>query len=220
MAELSLDPTGVADAGAFVARLLRLDPAGVVRLRAVGEDRVALWAHLPFDVLVTRVVAGSVSVGDATVAVRALMTTLLRGGTTLPPRLDARWRWGLPPPGGEVVEVLPAATVRGLAAAAERTVRSATAGVGGPEERAVRDALLGHVAVVVHPTVTTSTTERVEVPQRLVQAVVRMGFLRSDASPEEPPIRVVVSGRYVGLAAEYGLAWYRPGATFDVHPIG
>jgi hypothetical protein len=220
MADVSLDPTGAADAGAFLARLLRLDPTGVVRLRAVGEDRVALWAHLPFDVLVTRVVAGSVSVGDATVAVRALMTTLRRGGTTLPPRLDTRWRWGLPPPGGEVVEVLPAATVRGLAAAAERTVRSAAAGVGGPRERALRDALLGHVAVVVHPTVTTATAERIEVPQRLVQAVMRMGFLRPAASAEEPPVRVVVSGRYVGLAAEYGLAWYRPGSTFGVHPIG
>ncbi|MBX6721806.1 MAG: hypothetical protein IRY92_01000, partial [Dactylosporangium sp.] len=94
MAGLSLEPTGTADAGAFVARLLRLDPTGVVRLRAVGEDRVALWAHLPFDVLVTRVVAGSVSVSDATVAARALMITLLRGGSALPPRLDARWRWG------------------------------------------------------------------------------------------------------------------------------
>ena len=217
MAELSLAPAGVADAGAFVARLLRLDPAGVVRLRAAGEARVALWAQLPFDALVTRVVAGSVSVDDATVAARALMTTLRLGRTTLPPRLDERWRWSLPPHGGEVVEALPAGTVRQLAAAAERTVRSA--GVGGRGERAVRDALLGHVAVVVHPTVMTSTVERLEIPQRLVQAVVRMGFLRPAASAEEPPVRVVVAGRYVGLAAEYGVAWHRLGQVLGAHPI-
>ena len=184
MAELSLAPAGVADAGAFVARLLRLDPAGVVRLRAAGEARVALWAQLPFDALVTRVVAGSVSVDDATVAARALMTTLRLGRTTLPPRLDERWRWSLPPHGGEVVEGLPAGTVRQWPRPPNGR-SGPRASAGGASGRYASD--LGHVAVVVHPTVMTSTVERLEIPQRLVQAVVRMGFLRPAASAESRP---------------------------------
>ncbi|MER6593311.1 hypothetical protein ABT214_15950, partial [Micromonospora purpureochromogenes] len=55
---------GVADAGAFLARLVRFDPATVVRLRPVaGAGRTALWARLPWDVLVVRTVAG-VGPGD------------------------------------------------------------------------------------------------------------------------------------------------------------
>ena len=44
---------GVADAGAFLARLTRLDPGAPVRLRG-ASGRTALWAHLPWDVLASR----------------------------------------------------------------------------------------------------------------------------------------------------------------------
>jgi hypothetical protein len=44
----------VADAGAFLARLLKMDPNALVRLRPAGGGAVALWARLPFGVLVTR----------------------------------------------------------------------------------------------------------------------------------------------------------------------
>ena len=53
-------PSVGADAGAFLARLVRLDPAALVRLRpAPGPGRTALWALLPCGVLVTRTVAGT-----------------------------------------------------------------------------------------------------------------------------------------------------------------
>ncbi|HEY7272796.1 MAG TPA: hypothetical protein VH502_08685, partial [Actinoplanes sp.] len=55
---------GVADAGAFLARLTRLDPAALVRLRAAGA-RTALWARLPWNVLVTREVANDGGVAQA-----------------------------------------------------------------------------------------------------------------------------------------------------------
>jgi hypothetical protein len=73
----------------------------------------------------------------------------------------------------------------------------------------LRDALLAHVPIVV----TGDDGTRVEVAQRLVQAVVRMGFAGGDA-----PVEVRVAGAWVGLAAAYGWAWHRPGGGLGVRP--
>jgi hypothetical protein len=237
----------VADAGAFLARLVRFEPGALVRLRAAEvPGAVRLWGRLPWDVLVTRAVAGD-SPGDVTVEARALLAALTAGSPALPPRRDERWHWALPPGGGVVVESVPAAQVRVLGAAAAQAVRSAAArGVGGRAvgERAIRDALLDHVAIVASMDAAAtgsagtegagtegagtdaadaspletgevpargdkSSLQRVPVSQRLVQAVVRMGFLRPNSSDDETPVRVLISGGYVGLAAEYGVAWHR-----------
>jgi hypothetical protein len=72
----------------------------------------------------------------------------------------------------------------------------------------LRDALLDHVPIVVE-----TATARVEVPQRLVQAVVRMSFVR-------PGGAVVVrrAGAWVGLGGEFGAAWHRPnGDSLNLH---
>jgi hypothetical protein len=214
--------SGVPDAGAFLARVVRLDPAAVVRLRpASGGDAVVLWARLPFEVLVSRGVPGAVP-DDLTVRADALLASLTGPGDQ-PSRRDTDWRWSLPPLPGRVVERLPAADVVRLSAAAASTVRAASAeGVGGRAvgSRALRDALLDHVPIVV----TTDGGERVEVPQRLIQAVARMGFvpapldkslanLSSTSSMSGPDFGVVevrVAGPWVGLIAPYGNAWHRP----------
>jgi hypothetical protein len=207
---------GVADAGAFLARLTRLDPAVPVRLRS-GKGRTALWARLPWDVLVTRDVTGP-GPGDATVAARELLATLASGGTGLPARRDAAWRWPLPPATSQVVESVAAAELGRLAEAAAGTLREVTEGglagraVG---QRAVRDALLDHVALVVTP----SGGEPVPVPQRLVQAISRMGFL-GPAGAGAPSPRVCVAGRWVGISAPYGVAWLQPVQELTVMPVG
>jgi hypothetical protein len=219
--------TGVADAGAFLARLVRLDPRALVRLRSSGS-RTALWARLPWNVLVTREVAGTspvsdatvagASVSDATVSAAELLSALATAGTELPTRRDAQWRWPLPPAGGQVVETIAAAELSRLASAAAGTLREVTAGglagraVG---QRAVRDALLDHVALVV----TSAGGEPVEVPQRLVQAVTRMGFL-GPAGVDSADARVCVSGRWVGISAPYGVAWLQTVKDLTVMPIG
>jgi len=91
-------------------------------------------------------------------------------------------------------------------------------------ERAIRDALLDHVPIMVEATEAqrgaVPVPGRVEVPQRLVQAVVRMGFLgRSDL-----PVRVLVAGRsasrFVGLAAEYGTSWYQKPIELSINTLG
>lgn len=221
MAGLSFAASGAADAGVFLSRLVRVDRGAVVRLRPDGSDRVALWARLPWDVLVTRTVAGSVG-EDSTVDAGALLAAVAAvadGRAVLPPRRDEQWRWPLPPSGGAVVETLPAAHLRVLGAAAERTVREAAGSLG---ERLLRDAVLDHVAIVIEREMGTSTVEidqRVEVPQRLVQAMVRMGFVRAMTSDDEPTVRVLTAGRFVGLAAEYGIAWYRRAGGLSIQAI-
>jgi hypothetical protein len=207
---------GVADAGAFLARLTRLDPAAVVRLRATGQ-RTALWARLPWNVLVTREVAGSGDVADATVSAAELLDVLARGGDALPARRDEQWRWPLPPAAAEAVESIAGAEITRLASAAAGTLRAVAAGglagraVG---QRAVRDALLDHVALVVTP----AGGGRVEVPQRLVQAVSRMGFL-GPAEGNGADTRVYVAGPWVALSAPYGVAWLQQVKELTVMPI-
>jgi hypothetical protein len=239
----------VADAGAFLARLTRLDPAALVRLRSAPvpgmggtAGRTLLWARLPWAVLVTRTVPGS-GPGDVTVSAAELLAELARAGAGLPVRRDAEWRWPLPPSAGRVVETLSGAELRHIAEAAAEALRSAAEhGVAGRAvgQRALRDALLDHVAVVVTerpagvhevsagvpavpagvevpagvPEVSAGVPGaaadkgRIEVSQRLVQAVIRMGFLGPDgASDDDDRVQVRRAGRWIGLSAPYGIAW-------------
>jgi hypothetical protein len=225
-----IDPADQADAGAFLVRLLRLDPGAVVRLRP-ARGRVELWAMLPFKVLVVRTLART-ELADITVAA----ADLLQGGTNLK-RRDADWRWPVPSSRGEAVEVIPAHEVARLAAAASRTMRAAAAeGLAGRAvgERVLRDALLDHVPIVV----TVDRGRRVEVPQRMVQAVARMGFLgrvtqspgaadtpgliadtpgtvtngedATTITPGSNSVTVRLAMGWIGLDALHGSAWYRP----------
>ncbi|MEV4278086.1 hypothetical protein [Actinoplanes xinjiangensis] len=206
---------GVPDAGAFLARLTRLDPAAPVRLRSSG-GRTALWAHLPWDVLVTREVAGP-GPGDATVSASALLAVLAAGGGSLPERRDTQWRWPLPPPASRAVESISGTELAQLADAAAGTLREIVSGgmsgraVG---QRAVRDALLDHVAMVVTP----EAGEPVRISQRLVQAVARMGFL-GPRDGDQAEARVRVAGGWVGISAPYGVAWRQSVHKLTVMPM-
>ena len=213
---------GVADAGAFLARLTRIDPGAVVRLRSTADRaatgaRTALWARVPWGVLVTREVDGS-GPGDVTVSATDLLAVLSRGADELPARRDDRWRWPLPPPGARAVESIAAAELARLATAAAGTLRAVAAdGIAGRAvgQRAVRDALLDHVALVV----TETDGRRIEVSQRLVQAVSRMGFL-GPPGMDAAQARVYVARSWVGLSAPYGVAWLPNVNKLTVVPIG
>jgi hypothetical protein len=208
----------VADTGAFLARVLRLDRSTLLRMRPVGPSGIALWAQLPWGTLVSRVVAGELA-DDRVVAGADLLDRLsaVAGPVSLAglTRRDGDWRVSLPPDSGRAVELLPTATVRRLAAAAAETLRTAEAvGVGGRAvgQRVLRDALLDHAAIRGSSDV---DGKPFEISQRLVQAVVRMGFL----GPIDDTVTVVTSGRWTGLAAPYGIAWHRPAGPLTVRPI-
>jgi hypothetical protein len=195
-----IEPADAPDAGAFLARLLRLDPAAVVRLRPAGEGAVRAWARLPFGVLVTRRLRADVG-ADVTVRASELLGAVEAGGH-LPTPVDHEWRWPLPAGPGDVIEELAADDVRRVAAAAAATAREALAEpVQGRVlgSRRVRDALLDHVAIVVE-----AGGQRVEIPQRLVQGLARMGFIG------EQRVSVRRAGTWIALSANYGSAWYRP----------
>ena len=100
----------------------------------------------------------------------------------------------------EPVEVVPRAELAGVAAAAAGTLRdgageraSAGRAVG---QRVLRDALLDHVAMVVTPDAGGRAGRGA---QRLVQAVVRMGFLGPAEAAGGPAVRGA-GGRPLGRA--------------------
>lgn len=195
-----LAPEAVPDVGAFLARLVRMDQAALVRFRPVRPGLTEVWARLPFDVLVTRLIRSGPD-QDATVRASELLDRLEHGDPTLPGRHDLAWRSPLPPGAGEVLETVPGREFRRIARAAADTMRAAVGrGVG---ERRLRDELLDHVALVV-----SDEAHREEVPVRLVQGVVRMGFLGSDDSAS---VRVRRSGGWLGAEARFGCAWHRTG---------
>ncbi|HEY7176317.1 MAG TPA: hypothetical protein VH442_15485 [Micromonosporaceae bacterium] len=208
-----------ADVEAFLVRLVRLDPAALVRVR-YEPRHTTLWGRVPWNALVSRTVAGTFDadrdaiVADIVVRASDWLDAPAETDARDLARVDAKWRSPLPPSGRDVLEVIPAAEVRRLAAAAADTLRATEAGgIGGRAvgSRAVRDALLDHVAIVV-----SAGPSRVEIPQRLVQAVVRMGF----AAADDEPVRVLRAGPWIGLAAAFGTAWWRPTAGLTLTPTG
>jgi hypothetical protein len=215
-----LAPESVPDAGAFLARLIRLDPSALVRLRPiVPSDRpapaggpggvVALWGQLPFDVLATRLVAGSVA-GDTTVRAGELLAAL--PGGPLPARRDADWRGALPPAGEPpLVESVPVEAVRAIAGSAATTLRDAAGR--GTGERRVRDAILDHIAITLSSDGATSS-RAVEVPTRVVTGLARMGFLGVE------PVRFRADRGWLCAQATYGAVWFRRATGLALHPVG
>ncbi|WP_326552191.1 hypothetical protein [Micromonospora sp. NBC_01813] len=208
---------GLADAGAFLARLTRLDSAAVVRLRSTDSGRTELWARLPWSVLVQRTVAGP-GPGDVTVSAAELLGCLGTGDSGMPAGRDGTWRWALPPGPGRAVESVPVDDLRRVAVAAAGTLRAAeTQGVGGRAvgQRALRDALLDHVAIVV--TAEDGPVRRIEVRQAMVQAVVRMGFLGNASGSAVVRVRIV--GSWVALDAPFGVAWIQRVNNLALSPM-
>ena len=178
------------DLGAFVARVVRLDPAAAARLRA-GAGTVTAWASTPFDVLATRTVHGHVDPSDVTVSANALLTALaVEKAATVDPGVSGLWPGDLPPDTGwSPVDVVPAAeidalTERGLAVAREN------AGPLGPPTSLLDQNVL---------TVSAPAGPTVKVPLRCLFALSGMGFVGGDGE-----VRVSATGGWLRLDAHYG----------------
>lgn len=92
------------DLATFVERAQRLDDAAVIRLRARAEGRVVAWAATGFDVLASRVVAGTVRPADICAGADELsrgLAAMDRSGRLDPGfPMDSAWRGALPPDKG------------------------------------------------------------------------------------------------------------------------
>jgi len=188
------DPDERGDLGAFVARVVRLDQAALVRLQA-GGDTVTAWAATPFDVLATRAVHGALEPSDVTMPAAGLLTALsVERADTVDPGTGGFWHGELPPAAGwNPVDDVPAAelerlTERGLAVAREN------AGPMGPPASLLDQTVL---------TVSAGARPAVKVPLRCLFALSGMGFL-GDTGPDAGVVRVSATGTWLRLDARYG----------------
>jgi hypothetical protein len=188
------DPDERGDLGAFVARVVRLDQAALVRLQA-RDGAVTAWAATPFDVLATRTVHGVLEPADVTVPATSLLTALtVERADTVDPGTGGLWHSELPPAEGwQPVDDVPAAelerlTERGLAVAREN------AGPMGPPASLLDQTVL---------TVSAGARPAVKVPLRCLFALSGMGFL-GDTGPDAGVVRVSATGTWLRLDARYG----------------
>jgi hypothetical protein len=183
------------DLGAFTARVVRLDPAAVVRLRAVGE-RVVAWAPTPFDVLVSRAVPGTLDPADLTVSANDLLAALavVRDAHVEPGRrMDGQWLTELPPTEGwRVVEEISATELETLADQGIALAREHAGPHGSPPSE------------LLDQTVLTASGDgmRVQVPLRCLFALSGMGFLGGGVSQDR--VRLSATDSWLRLDARYG----------------
>ncbi|MEO8888914.1 MAG: hypothetical protein ABI429_06440 [Jatrophihabitantaceae bacterium] len=208
----------LADQTPLLRRAIELDAACLARIR-VDAETAAVFARLPFGVLVARTVSGgAVTASDRTMLARELLDWLEGDRVDEPAARDADWRGGLPPATGwRRVDSVPDTVVRELVRTGAAALRDAAdrAGVPGAEPRAeVADALLDSVVLTVtadgapdRAGADPATADRAEVTLRSLSALTRMGFLARGSAAH-----VDVSGRWTRVVAAYGTVFAeRPG---------
>jgi hypothetical protein len=202
------DRAALLELAPLLRRAVNLDPAALVRLR-FGAGAATALSRLPFRVLVARTVPDPRPREslDATVRARELLDWLDGVTDAFPPRRDAQWRGGLPPPNDWVrVDSVPDHVVRPLVRKGALALKDAAAreGVPGASPRAeVADALLDSTVLTV-----TDADRTAEVSLRALSALTRMGFL-----PRGGRAHIDVAGRWIRVVAEYGTVYLeQPGS--------
>lgn len=202
------------DLATFAERVLRLDQAGIVRLRRRDEDSVVAWAATGFDVLASRVVTGRIAPADLCAGADALAHGLrdVAGDGYVDPgfSMDSAWRGVLPPDAGFVhLDDVPARVVLDLAQRGSSLVKEHSGAHGPPPS------LLDQEVVAV-----SSPQGSVGVPMRCVFALTAMGFLPQSpagdrfapesVSPDEV-VRVRTTATWLRVDARFGSVYRRRG---------
>jgi hypothetical protein len=201
------DVANRSDLGAFVDRAIRLDDAAVIRLRARSAGSLTAWLATGFDVLASRVVAGTIRPSDLSVGAdnlaRGLSAVDRSGYVDCGFPMDSAWRGGLPPESGFThVDDVPARAVLELAQRGAELAREH----GGPHGPPV--SLLDQEVVRV-----TSAEANVGVPMRCVFALTAMGFLPQSpaAVSADEIVRVRILPAWLRIDARFGSVFRRRG---------
>jgi hypothetical protein len=196
-----------ADLAAFVARTLRLEGAAVIRLRARPGGLLAAWVATNFDVLASRVVAGSVRPGDLSVGADSLgrgLTAMDSSGYVEPGfAIDSAWRGALPPEAGFAhLDDVPARLMLDLAQRGAALAKEHGSAQGPPVSLLDQEVLKVSAADV-----------SVGVPMRCVFALTAMGFLPQSPEAVEPDemVRVRVLPTWLRIDARFGSVYRRRG---------
>ncbi len=209
------DASARTDLAVFTERVLRLDDAAVVRLRARGSTKVVAWVATGFDVLACRVVAGRISPADLSSGADALAR-----GLTIPAdsgfvdpgfAVDSAWRGVLPPESGFVhLDDIPARVLLDLAHRGVALAREHGRAHGPPAS------LLDQEVINV-----SAEGASAGIPMRCVFALTAMGFLPQTATaadelaPEsvaaDEIVRVRVLPAWLRIDARFGSVYRRRG---------
>jgi hypothetical protein len=192
---------------AFVERAARLDPAAVIRLRTRSSGLFTAWALTGFDVLASRVVAGSIRPDDLSVGAdeltRGLATVDSSGYVDPGFPMDSAWRGALPPDSGFThLDDVPARLMLDLAQRGAQLAKEHGSAQGPPVS------LLDQEVIRV-----SSGDESVGVPMRCVFALTAMGFLpqSSDAVDADEIVRVRTLPAWLRIDARFGSVYRRRG---------
>jgi hypothetical protein len=192
---------------AFVERAARLDPAAVIRLRARSGGLVTAWAATGFDVLASRVVAGTLRPDDLSVGADELARGLAAADSSgyvnpgFP--MDSAWRGGLPPDSGFThLDDVPARLMLDLAQRGAQLAKEHGSAQGPPVS------LLDQEVIRV-----SSADVSVGVPMRCVFALTAMGFLpqSGEAVDADEIVRVRTLPAWLRIDARFGSVYRRRG---------
>jgi hypothetical protein len=208
---LWLDPESMAvhrgDLAAFVERAKRLDDAAVIRLRARSGGLLTAWVATGFDVLASRVVAGTVRPDDLSVGAdelaRGLVAVDSSGYVNPGFPMDSAWRGALPPDSGFThLDDVPARLMLDLAQRGAQLAKEHGSAHGPPMS------LLDQEVLRV-----SSADVSVGVPMRCVFALTAMGFLpqSSEAVDADEIVRVRVLPAWLRIDARFGSVYRRRG---------
>jgi len=196
-----------ADLTAFVERAARLDPAAVIRLRARSGGLVTAWAATGFDVLASRVVAGTLRPDDLSVGADELARGLAAADSSgyvnpgFP--MDSAWRGALPPDSGFThLDDVPARLMLDLAQRGAQLAKEHGSAQGPPVS------LLDQEVIRV-----SSADVSVGVPMRCVFALTAMGFLpqSGEAVDADEIVRVRTLPAWLRIDARFGSVYRRRG---------
>jgi len=193
------------DLATFVDHARRLDETAIIRLRVRSAQLVSAWVATGFDVLASRVVAGTARPEDLSVGADALargLAAMDSSGYVDPGfAMDSAWRGALPPESGFVhLDDVPAKVMLDLAQQGTQLAKEHSGSHGPPVS------LLDQEVIRV-----SSADVSVGLPMRCIFALTAMGFLpqSSGAIPADEPIRVRILPAWLRVDARFGSVYWR-----------